>query len=1118
MKNFIALLVLSLFMVSQLNAKTYYVSPVAIGSGDGTQSNPYTVLQANTAVVAGDTIIVLSGTYNFSDRFTFTNGGTVSQPVVWITSSTTDKPVFVANHNATVDAFVIGDDCIEINGIIFYGQPTATRSVIQVSGDYVSLKNGESHYRAGGSATDNDNIRGDNSKHFLIQNWLVNGSAWNAINLQTTTSTNNTAQGLRHLTFDNVEITNILHHNAFNIFPNTTLANPDHIDSITIKNCYVHDNSSGTSALLSRYIRKFDIYNNVIEGDLAFASGGTTPADTFDISYPDRKSIIAHNTFIGTGAKQAINNWVANGLEIKNNVFYGEFSGETYLRFTLNYETNWSSGVAPGAPLRRHEVDYNIYYQTDIDAESWVWNGSTQTSFASWKSTTGFDTHSQNPTRGSNPLVFVNVANGDYRPADGGLLIGAGTPLNFITTDKDGNPRDPNNTTVGAFEYTNGSTVTDNTPPTLLGASVTNSTTIELSFSEALESSSALNKLNYTINNGIVVNSVSLSTDLKKVTLSTTQNAANQIYTVVVSNVKDLAGNIISSTNNSTQYSYVGDTTPPNLLGATVINPTTIELSFSEALESSSALNKLNYTINNGIVVNSVSLSTDLKKITLSTTQNAANQIYTVVVSNVKDLTGNIISSSNTATYQFVSTENLTLLSVNNVIASVVPEALHTPAKTIDGKGVNDGDPDSRWAGDTMPEWLLYDFGSSPTINLVRLSFYDWNSGRIYNYSLQTSNDLVSWSNVITNAQSAGEEWTAQIIGSVNARYLKVIFNSNNQNDWAGLWEAQFWGSPANNIDVTPPDLKSAAVLNSTAIALLFSEPLETTSAQTKTNYSINNGIVVNSAVLSVDKKSVTLNTTQHVTNQNYTVTVSNVKDLAGNIISTNNSAQYSFVDNTVGDLKANVKIYLQGPFLSGNMMTELSGNEFLPASQPYNVSPWFYNGTEVLGSGSSSSTDWVLVELRSTQNPAQVISRRACLLRNDGRIIEPDGTLGVTFKNLLYGSYYIAVFHRNHLAVMTSVPVSFSPDNSLYDFTNALTKAYGQSAMAEITTGVFGMYAGDGDGNGTINEIDRSEIWSNQNGTMGYLNGDFNLDSGVTVKDINDYWNFNEGKFTQVP
>ncbi len=319
-------------------------------------------------------------------------------------------------------------------------------------------------------------------------------------------------------------------------------------------------------------------------------------------------------------------------------------------------------------------------------------------------------------------------------------------------------------------------------------------------------------------------------------------------------------------------------------------------------------------------------------------------------------------------------------------------------------------------------------------------------------------------------------------------------------------------------IDNTPPILLGAAVINPTTIELSFSEALESIAVLNKLNYTINNGIIINSVSISSDSKKVTLSTTQNAANQTYTVVVNNVKDLAGNIISANNSAQYSFVDNTTGDLKANVKIYLQGPFLSSNMMTELSGNEFLPASQPYNAAPWFYNGTEVLGAGASSSTDWVLVELRSAQNPAQIISKRACLLRNDGRIIEPDGTLGITFKNLLYGSYYIAVFQRNHLAVMTSVPVSFSPDNSLYDFTNAVTKAYGQSGMTEITTGIFGMYAGDADGNGTINESDRSEIWSNQNGTMGYLNGDFNLDSGVTVKDINDYWNFNEGKVTQVP
>lgn len=321
------------------------------------------------------------------------------------------------------------------------------------------------------------------------------------------------------------------------------------------------------------------------------------------------------------------------------------------------------------------------------------------------------------------------------------------------------------------------------------------------------------------------------------------------------------------------------------------------------------------------------------------------------------------------------------------------------------------------------------------------------------------------------------------------------------------------------NTDNTPPTLVSASVINPTSIVLTFSEPLELTSAQAKLNYSINNGININSAVLSSDGKKVTLNTTTNSANQTYTVVVSNIKDLAGNVVaSSGNSASYSFTQTSTGDLKANVKVFLEGPLDSNVMLTELSGNEFLPSAQPYNTSPWFYGGKEVLGSGISSATDWVLVELHNAQDPSQIVAKRACLLRNDGRIIEPNGTLGVTFNNLFYGSYYIAVRHRNHLAVMSSSPVSFSPNNDLYDFTTSVIQAYGQNAMMQIAPGVYAMYAGDGNGDGIIDDKDRDDLWNSQNGNMGYLNGDFNLDSGVTVKDINDFWNINHDKKTQVP
>ena len=71
---------------------------------------------------------------------------------------------------------------------------------------------------------------------------------------------------------------------------------------------------------------------------------------------------------------------------------------------------------------------------------------------------------------------------------------------------------------------------------------------------------------------------------------------------------------------------------------------------------------------------------------------------------------------------------------------------------------------------------------------------------------------------------------------------------------------------------------------------------------------------------------------------------------------------------------------------------------------------------------------------------------------------------------------------------------------------------------MAEITAGVFGMFAGDGNGDGGITIADHNDIWLPQNGSFGYLKGDFNLDCGVTIHDVNLYWNPNNGRMTQVP
>ena len=225
---------------------------------------------------------------------------------------------------------------------------------------------------------------------------------------------------------------------------------------------------------------------------------------------------------------------------------------------------------------------------------------------------------------------------------------------------------------------------------------------------------------------------------------------------------------------------------------------------------------------------------------------------------------------------------------------------------------------------------------------------------------------------------------------------------------------------------------------------------------------------------------------------------------------------------NPSNNINVQGKIFLQGPFNGNTMKTDLADSSFLPASQPYNNSPWNYSGSESLilpgGQPGSGYVDWVLVELRNSSNPVEVAGRRAAILRNDGMLLEPDGSVGVIFDNMQEGLYHIAVFHRNHLAVMSAVPVYLNSNSQLYDFTNEMYKAYGINPMVDIGNGNLALYSGDGNSNGGVNIHDKNGVWQLQNGTLGYLNGDFNLNGGVNIIDLNDFWNPNNGKEAQLP
>jgi hypothetical protein len=145
------------------------------------------------------------------------------------------------------------------------------------------------------------------------------------------------------------------------------------------------------------------------------------------------------------------------------------------------------------------------------------------------------------------------------------------------------------------------------------------------------------------------------------------------------------------------------------------------------------------------------------------------------------------------------------------------------------------------------------------------------------------------------------------------------------------------------------------------------------------------------------------------------------------------------------------------------------------------------YTGTESVANGFFTSlpattdiTDWVMIEIKNAAG--SILARRAALLREDGQIVDMDGTSPVSLQGLASGNYSITVRHRNHLSIRTASLQSFTAhalgvNSSLasYDFTTAQSKAFqnpaitSNAAMKNVGAGIFAMWGGNANSNTTV-------------------------------------------------
>ena len=224
------------------------------------------------------------------------------------------------------------------------------------------------------------------------------------------------------------------------------------------------------------------------------------------------------------------------------------------------------------------------------------------------------------------------------------------------------------------------------------------------------------------------------------------------------------------------------------------------------------------------------------------------------------------------------------------------------------------------------------------------------------------------------------------------------------------------------------------------------------------------------------------------------------------------------------GAYTVDLKVFLEGPFNETDMNTDLNP-VFIPLSQPYNIAPWNYAGTEsVVSIPNANIVDWVLIELRDTTEAqyatgSTMIARQAAFLLNDGSIVGMDGSSILSFNHSIIQSLFVVIWHRNHLGVLSANALSEFGDVYFYNFTTGANKAYGgANGHKEIVTGIWGMVASDGNADGTVDILDMDDVWKQQAGKKGYKPGDYYLNGQVNNPDKNDIWFINIGSESQVP
>ena len=207
------------------------------------------------------------------------------------------------------------------------------------------------------------------------------------------------------------------------------------------------------------------------------------------------------------------------------------------------------------------------------------------------------------------------------------------------------------------------------------------------------------------------------------------------------------------------------------------------------------------------------------------------------------------------------------------------------------------------------------------------------------------------------------------------------------------------------------------------------------------------------------------------------------------------------------------VNILLEGFYdsTSNQMSTQLQQKGILPSLQPFGVAPFYYQGTESVEAFSDSIVDWMLLEVRDPVDVNTIRASQAVLLSQSGMLLDVDGSPFLKFPSLPSGDYFLGIYHLGHLGVISSSTLPGNSQSPFYDFSSSSEQARGSNQLKSLGL-FFGLFAGDFDGNGILNNLDYNTWRQNPSAINQYLPSDADGNGLINNLDFN-LWKANGSK-----